>query len=183
MKCVRIDRALANTKCRNPPCSARSMQRGRLESNYGVVRVCPVLWPSREQELPNLSFIIHLLPWGLALFHGSKMPRDEVKVVTLGHCPHRSCQSFSQSSMIAVASLRPLTSLEVVLLQVLTLGAGLSGSFWLGRSSAAEAARDVIRPHARSALRTILALRDSLFRLIRAGLKILSQMAKTIDWT
>lgn len=48
---------------------------------------------------------------------------------------------------------------------MLTLGAGLSGSFWLGRSSAAEAARDVIRPHARSALRTILALRDSLFRL------------------
>lgn len=67
--------------------------------------------------------------------------------------------------MIVVASTRPLTSLEVVLLQVLTLGAGLSGSFWLGRSSAAEAARDVIRPHARSALRTILALRDSLFRL------------------
>ena len=49
--------------------------------------------------------------------------------------------------------------------QVMSLGVGLFGSFWLGRFSAMEAARDVVRPHARSALRTILLLRDSLYRL------------------
>lgn len=67
--------------------------------------------------------------------------------------------------MAIVASQRTLTSLEVVLFQLVVLGVGLSGSFWLGRVSAAESARDVIRPHARSALRTILSLRDSLVRL------------------
>ena len=67
--------------------------------------------------------------------------------------------------VVYVASERALSQLEVVLFQVLTLGLGLFGSFWFGRSSAREAARDVVRPHARSALRTILSLRDSLFRL------------------
>ena len=69
--------------------------------------------------------------------------------------------------MIIVASIRPLTSLEIVLLQILALGAGLSGSFMLGRISAGQAARDVIRPHVRSSLRTNLLLRQSLFRLSR----------------
>ena len=67
--------------------------------------------------------------------------------------------------LVVLASIRPLTSLETVLLQILIFGAGLSGSFWLGRSSATESAREVIRPHARSAIRTILSWHDSLFRL------------------
>ena len=69
--------------------------------------------------------------------------------------------------MIIVAAERPLTALEVALFQVLSLGVGLLGALFVGRFSAAEAARDVIRPHARSALRTTLSLRDSLFRLSR----------------
>ena len=67
--------------------------------------------------------------------------------------------------MVQVASTRPLTSLEGVLFQFTILGAGLFGSYRFGQSSAAKAARDVVRPHARSALRTILSLRDSLVRL------------------
>ena len=67
--------------------------------------------------------------------------------------------------VIIVASIRDLTSLEIIMFQVLTLGIGVLVSFWVGRASATEAARDVVRPHARSALRTILLLRDSLYRL------------------
>ena len=69
------------------------------------------------------------------------------------------------AAVIIVASIRDLTSLEIIMFQVMSLGVGLFGSFWLGRFSAMEAARDVVRPHARSALRTILLLRDSLYRL------------------
>ena len=67
--------------------------------------------------------------------------------------------------MIIVASDRRLTSPEIILFQVLTLGIGLLGSYRFGRYAAREAAYDVVRPHARSALRTILSLRDSLYRL------------------
>lgn len=67
--------------------------------------------------------------------------------------------------VLYVSSGRALSQLEVVMFEVLTLGLGVFGSFWFGRTSAMEAARDMVRPHARSALRTILALRDSLERL------------------
>lgn len=67
-------------------------------------------------------------------------------------------------AMIVTSANRPLTALETVLFQLVTLGAGTAGSFLLGRASAAQAARDVIRPHARSALRQLLVLRDSLRR-------------------
>ncbi len=49
--------------------------------------------------------------------------------------------------------------------QVVTLATGLLASYRFGRNSARDAAYDVIRPHARAALRRILALRDSIFRL------------------
>lgn len=68
-------------------------------------------------------------------------------------------------AMIVVSSLRQLSQLEVILFQVVTLVAGLLGSYRFGRNVARDAAYDVIRPHARSALRSILALRDSLYNL------------------
>jgi hypothetical protein len=55
--------------------------------------------------------------------------------------------------MISVASDREVSSVESILFQVVILGTGLSGSFLFGRSSAADMARDVIRPYARSAFR------------------------------
>ena len=43
--------------------------------------------------------------------------------------------------------------------------AGLVGSFFFGRQSAREAARELIKPHARSAFRRLLSLYQSLSRV------------------
>lgn len=67
--------------------------------------------------------------------------------------------------MVVVSSSRELSPLESSLFQAVILGGSLSGSFLFGRISAAGAARDVIRPHARSAFRRIRSLRRSLHRL------------------
>jgi hypothetical protein len=64
-----------------------------------------------------------------------------------------------------VAMYRNLTGLENVLLQVFSLGIGLLGSFVLGRESAREAAKDLVKPHARSAFRRLVSLYQSLSRL------------------
>lgn len=59
---------------------------------------------------------------------------------------------------------RTLTGLESILLQIFIFAAGLSGSFLFGRQSAREAAREIIKPHARSAFRRLLSLYLSLQR-------------------
>jgi hypothetical protein len=64
-----------------------------------------------------------------------------------------------------VAMYRSLTGLENVLLQVFSLGIGLIGSYVLGRESAGEAAKAILKPHARSAFRRLLSLYQSLSRL------------------
>lgn len=66
--------------------------------------------------------------------------------------------------LVYTAAIRTLTSLENVLLQVISLSAGLAGSFIFGRRSAREAAREIIKPHARSAFRRVLSLYRSLAR-------------------
>lgn len=63
-----------------------------------------------------------------------------------------------------VSTSRPLTNLEGMLLQGFSLIAGLLGSFLFGRISARSAARDLIKPHARSAFRRLLSLYRSLSR-------------------
>ncbi len=63
------------------------------------------------------------------------------------------------------ASEQPLTQLESVTLQSITLFLGLLGSFIFGRQSAKRAAREIIKPHARSAFRRLLSLFNSLSRL------------------
>ena len=68
-------------------------------------------------------------------------------------------------SMAIVSSFRPLSDLETILFQVVTLITGLFASYRFGRNAARDAAFDVIRPHARSAMRRLLALADSLYRL------------------
>jgi hypothetical protein len=67
-----------------------------------------------------------------------------------------------------VAKFRPLSGLENVLLQIFSLAIGLLGSFIFGRESVRSAARDVIKPHARSAFRRLLSLYVSLSRLATA---------------
>lgn len=64
-----------------------------------------------------------------------------------------------------IATLRTLTSLEGALLQSFALIVGLVGSFIFGRRSATDAAREIIKPHARSAFRRLMSLYESLSRV------------------
>jgi len=66
---------------------------------------------------------------------------------------------------VKVASERPLTQLESGFFQALALSLGLLGSFIFGRQSAKRSAREIIKPHARSAFRRLLSLYNSLSRL------------------
>lgn len=67
--------------------------------------------------------------------------------------------------MIVVSAFRPLSTLETALWQLISLTAGLFGSYLLGRRAAREAAMEMVRLHARPAVRRLLAIRDSLLRL------------------
>ena len=69
------------------------------------------------------------------------------------------------SIFIITVSKRPLTQLEMVFFQVIILCLSLSGAFIFGRQSAMQAAREIIKPHARSAFRRLLSLYNSLSRL------------------
>ena len=69
---------------------------------------------------------------------------------------------------VYVATARALTGLEGVLLQVIALATGLVGSFIFGRRSAHEAAREIIKPHARSAFRRLRSLYLSLSQVADA---------------
>jgi hypothetical protein len=74
--------------------------------------------------------------------------------------------SLSVAGVFAyIATQRTLTSLESVILQAFALGAGLVGSFVFGRQSARDTAREMIKPHARSAFRRLLSLYQSLSRV------------------
>ena len=66
---------------------------------------------------------------------------------------------------IHVAATRSLTYLEGVLLQLFSLLAGVGGSFIFGQQSVRKAAKDIIKPHARSAFRRLLSLYHSLSRV------------------
>lgn len=66
---------------------------------------------------------------------------------------------------LVLATYRDLTAIENVLLQIFSLSIGLVGSYVLGRESTREAAKDLVKPHARSAFRRLLSLYRSLSRL------------------
>ena len=66
---------------------------------------------------------------------------------------------------VFIATQRTLTSLEDVLLQAFGLGTGVVGSFLFGKQSAKDAAREIIKPHARSAFRRLMSLYESLSRV------------------
>jgi len=73
--------------------------------------------------------------------------------------------SITVSVILAyTATQRTLSGLESVLWQIFVFAGGLSGSFIFGRRSAREAAREIIKPHARSAFRRLLSLYHSLSR-------------------
>ena len=67
--------------------------------------------------------------------------------------------------IVIISAFRPLSTLETALWQLITLAAGLYGSYLLGQKAARESAMDLLRLHARSAVRRLLAIRDSWHRL------------------
>ena len=69
------------------------------------------------------------------------------------------------STFAYVASTRALTDLESVFLQAFSVSAGFIGTFMAGRQSAGDAAKEVIKPHARSAFRRLISQYQSLHRM------------------
>ena len=67
-------------------------------------------------------------------------------------------------SVVDIAAARDLSGLESVLLQIMSLAIGSGVSFYIGRQSAQSAAREIIKPHARSAFRRLVSLYRSLQR-------------------
>lgn len=63
---------------------------------------------------------------------------------------------------------RPMTGLESALWQIFVFSAGLVGSFIFGKQSAQKAAREMLKPHARSAFRRLISLYQSLQRVAAA---------------
>ena len=72
---------------------------------------------------------------------------------------------LAAGAFVWLSWMRAPTPFETVLFQVVILVAGLLGSYMYGKNAAAEAARDVIRPHARSAFRRVFSLYKSLYNL------------------
>lgn len=66
---------------------------------------------------------------------------------------------------VLVSAFRQLSSLENTLLWIISLALSLVGSYYIGRQSATEAAREIIKPHARSAFRRLISLYESLSRV------------------
>lgn len=64
-----------------------------------------------------------------------------------------------------IVSYRTLTALEGTILQGFSLLLGLAGSYVFGKQSAQVAAREMIKPHARSAFRRLVSLYRSLSRV------------------
>lgn len=83
--------------------------------------------------------------------------------------------------LVVVSSERTLSSLEGTLLQVLILSASLAGSFIHGRQSAQLAARELVKPAARSAFRRVLGLYASLGRLAETVQRLRSDAGGTHD--
>ena len=69
------------------------------------------------------------------------------------------------SGLVFIAATRNLSGLESVLLQIISLAIGIGVSFYIGRQSAQSAAREIIKPHARSAFRRLISLYQGLQRV------------------
>ena len=65
---------------------------------------------------------------------------------------------------VYIASTRTTTSLENALLQIISLALGMGASYYFGRRSVDKAAKEIIKPHARSALRRLTSLYRGLSR-------------------
>ena len=66
---------------------------------------------------------------------------------------------------VYISAAQRLTTLDNSLFQIFTLAVGLVGSYFFGRESALEGAKELIRPHARSAFRRVIAIYLGLVRI------------------
>ena len=66
---------------------------------------------------------------------------------------------------VDIAEKRDLTQLEIIFFQILILSTSLIGSYQIGRQTSKDIAREMIRPHARSALRRVMSLYRTLSRV------------------
>lgn len=69
---------------------------------------------------------------------------------------------------VRIGTERSFSSLENTLLQVFAIALSIAGSIVFGRESARDAARDLVKPHARSAFRRLVSLYKSLSRVAGA---------------
>ena len=74
-----------------------------------------------------------------------------------------SLVSFGCFASVAVK--RPLTQIEAIVLQIFTFSAGLAGSAIISYQLSIRASREAIKPHARSALRRLIRLYESMSRM------------------
>ena len=82
------------------------------------------------------------------------------------------------------ATARTITPLEGVLFQFFALVAGLTGSFIFGKQSARAAAREIIKPHARSAFRRLASLYlglSTIARVIKAARNLRSDSVELAE--
>ena len=63
------------------------------------------------------------------------------------------------------ATKRPLTELEAIILQFLTLSLGLVGSYVFGRQTSQNKLKEMVAPYARSAFRRLISLYQSISRV------------------
>lgn len=77
------------------------------------------------------------------------------------------------------ATQRTLSGLESALWQIFVFAGGLAGSFIFGRQSAREAAKEILKPHARSAARYLISLYKSVLRAKSAASIEVSQDFKS----
>ncbi len=86
---------------------------------------------------------------------------------------------FSSVLFVNKASERKLSDLENIQFQIITMSIGLTGSYLLGGVTAREAAEDIVRPHAKSAFRRVMALYASLARLHKTMDKVKPTLVAT----
>ena len=72
------------------------------------------------------------------------------------------------SFLVHLAATRDSGNLESILLQIISLAIGCGVSFFVGRRSVSDAAKEVIKPHARKAFRRLVSLYRSLSRAAEA---------------
>ena len=68
------------------------------------------------------------------------------------------------AGLVFIAATRSMTTLENIFLQILSLLIGVGVSLFVSRQSAEKTAREIIKPHARSAFRRLVSLYESLSR-------------------